>query len=294
MDNYLEKANEQIHRELRVGSEENADLMRKHIIGDNAALYDVDFMKKDIKEIESLLGDKESTITAQQRAELEAVQGRNVSSLLILSEKSIGDSKKMKAVKRGISEIERYLQRERKQPFEPENVDYILDMYDKAILACNKYLDTKSPTFGIGKDRYRQVQYNMSRLMIEASDFRVARELLKSGVLAGKVNTARTAHDLLVQAKLYKLMPAGQERVEPEVREPATDEQVEELGFYGKTLFTALSGKVEPADLVAKLQESYDDKEFEFSKKLPVLLFQRCETSRRTRSAPGCLYLKTP
>ena len=280
-ENLQQQVNAQLHKELRVGAaEENADLMRERIAGEDVALYDMKAMRQDISEIEKLLENKEGVLTDQQRAELEAIQGRNLSSLLILSEKTLGDSKEMKAVKKGIAAIERYLHNRKETSFTPDNVDYILGMYDTAILACNYYLDHKSPTFGTGKDRYRQVQYNMSRLMIEASDFRVARELLKSGVLAGKVNTARTAHDLMVQAKLYKLMPAGQERVEPEVREPATDEQVEELGFYGKTLFTALSGKVEPADLVAKLQESYDDKEFEFSKKLPVFMRHIVSTLR--------------
>ena len=271
-NNYLQKANEQLNKELRVGSENNAGLMRERIPEVKSELYDTNFIRNDIKEIEELLQNKEHTLTAKQLAELEAVQGRNVSTLLIMSEKTVGDSKKMKAVKKGIAEIERYLHNERNRPFMPDDMEYLLGMYDKAILACNDYLDHKSPTFGTGKDRYRQVQYNMSRLMTEASNFRVAQELLRSGVLAGEKNSARTAHDLMVQAKLYKLMPGRAEDAVPQAMKQATDAQVSELGTYGEILFTALSGKEDPADLIARLEKSDNDKELIFAQKLPALL----------------------
>ena len=274
MDNsYAEKAEAQLHKKLRVGSEENADLMREHFGEAERALYDTDFMRKDISEIDSLLQNKNSNLTKEQRASLDAVQGRNLSSLLILSEKTLGDSKEMKAVKKGISEIERCLHKEKSTPFTPDNVDYLLNMYDRAILACNYYLDHKSPTFGTGKDRYRQVKYNMYRLMREASEFRIAKELLRSGVISEEKgnNTARTAHQLLVQAKLDKLTAGNAADAVPEVREPATDEQVRELGLYGEILYRALSGKEDPADLIARLENSDEDKELDFANQLPVV-----------------------
>ncbi len=68
------------------------------------------------------------------------MKGRNLSSLLILDEKTTGDSKEMKDVKKAVAVIEGKLDEVCGAPLTEKEVDVILQQYNTAILACRDYL----------------------------------------------------------------------------------------------------------------------------------------------------------
>ncbi|MCR5238244.1 MAG: hypothetical protein K6E34_13695 [Lachnospiraceae bacterium] len=64
----------------------------------------------------------------------------------------------MEEVKKAVSAIEVALSRTKQAdaPFTPADVEDMLIMYSRAILACNTYLAVKHPGYSNGKKRYDQ------------------------------------------------------------------------------------------------------------------------------------------
>ncbi len=185
LDLLKQRKEQQLYKDIRVGdSYKSEDLKRK---GMGGTLYHEQTVEGDIAVINEILGSKELNLDKNERAKLEAINGRNLSTLLLLQEKTFGDSKEMVEVKKSISLIEKALNRPLKHAITVNNIDKLLGFYDAAIIACRDYLIDKDPTYAPGKKRLAQVRLNMLRLHEEAESFRVARELLKTGVLNGEV-----------------------------------------------------------------------------------------------------------
>ena len=130
------KKEAQVTKELRVSSDYHADALKQK----NRQLFDEAAIRKDLTDINEVLAEKDLNLTEEERSRLEMVRGRNLSSLLMLSEKTTGDSKEMKAVKKSMAAIEKKLNEEKGVAFSPESIDIVLMLYDKAILACRDYM----------------------------------------------------------------------------------------------------------------------------------------------------------
>ena len=168
------KKEKQLTKEIRVGSDYHADRLKRS----NRELFDQAAIERDISDINEVLEDEELNLEAEERARLETVKGRNLSSLLILDEKTTGDSKEMKNVKKTVAAIEGKLNEACKAPLTVENVDALLKQYDAAILACRDYLREKNSSYDTGMRRRDRVNMNMVRLHTEAEAFLTAKELL--------------------------------------------------------------------------------------------------------------------
>ena len=258
---------QQLEKTIRVGSSHKAsDLKQK-----DRALYNTGAIEQDISNIDDVLANKERLeLKDEEEARLTAIRGRNLSTLLLLQEKTFGDSTLMKNVKMAISNIEVALNRKKANaPFNAADVEYILTLYSKAILTCRTYLRDKSPTFSTGLTRYDQVKQNLYRLRQEAEDFMNAKELLATGVMDGKV--AR-AHELLVQSKVYSL---GNGRGVPQgnapVRNRFDERNLKPLGPGTNLMFSALSGKETPSNLIMRLSKSRDKNEKQLAGLLPAI-----------------------
>lgn len=260
---------EQLNKVIRVGStHEASELKRK-----DRELYNTQAVERDNTVINNILHSGTLELQDAERARLSAIKGRNLSTLLLLQEKTFGDSPKMKAVKEAVAAIEVALSTNKQgnEAYSPMNVEDVLTMYSKAILACREYMVLKSPSYKNGKHRYDQVRLNMIRLHEEAEAFMNAKALLETGVLDGQVPTL---HELLVQSKVYSLghgtgVPEGQVP-----RRDAFDERkLETLGMEAGFLYSALSGKVTPSDLIMKLSKSRDKNKKALAAELPLFFF---------------------
>ena len=113
-------------------------------------------------------------------------------------------------------------------PLRKKNIDDVLKLYDTAILACKDYMKDKKPSYSNGIGRYEKVTMNIVRLHEEAEAFLAAKELIRTGVLDGKVANGR---ELLVQAKVYGIgEPAGYPEGEAEKRKAPTETELKKAG----------------------------------------------------------------
>ena len=274
-DEYIYKTKErQFEKEIRVSSDYHADELKKK----NKTLFDQNAIRKDIQQIDLMLQMKQSE---EDRARLEMIQGRNISSLLILEEKTTGDSSQMKNVKKSVSAVEVEINRDRLgEPFTVKDMDQILDLYDTAIHACKNYVSGKNPTYKKGKERLNLVQMNLTRLIMEAETFLVAKELLRSGILDAEANQARI---LMMQAKTYGLvngnrLPEGvdrQQELPNEEKQQQKLPQKEGVADWDKEtalIYGVLSGREMPADAINRLLKSKDEKDKKLGQELLMFI----------------------
>ena len=257
---FEQKKNRQLDKQVRITSEHQAGALKQK----NRNLYAKSAIKKDMQEIDEVL---KGNLTSEDRGSLEVIKGRNMSSLLILEEKTTGDSKQMKRVKKSLVEIEKVIN-EDKLGIEVTvgDVERIIGLYETAILACRDYMMDKDPSYATGKARLALVRQNLIRLHKEEEAFLVARDLMKSGYLSGEVNQPR---QLMVQVKVYGLasgrnLPEGQEQR----REAPDAAALEGAGYEASMLYRVFSGQEMPSDLIARLSRSKNEKEKNFGHEL--------------------------
>ena len=258
--------NVELNKQMRTATTYDSEKLQKQ----DKDLYNRGMVQYDMNMIDTVLKSDEIELQDEERAKLEAIQGRNLSTLLILQEKNTGDSKAMKDVKKKIADVERLLQK-KNTVWDIDSIDFVLTGYEAAISSCKHYVDSKDPTFKKGKERLRNVQMNLDRLLTEAAEFRVARELLLEGDRVGLKN-ATNAHQILVMAKTYGLS-AGQNETTRIIKSKAPSEKkVKELGNAGELIYKALSGSEAPSDIIARLAKSKDKKENALAKELPNVI----------------------
>ena len=257
---FEQKKNRQLDKQVRIASDHRAGTLKQR----NRNLYDMSAIRNDMQEIDEVL---KGNLTSEDRGNLEVIKGRNMSSLLVLEEKTSGDSKQMKKVKKSLVEIERVINEDKLGiAVTVQDVERIIGLYDSAILACKEYMLDKNPSYATGKARYALVRQNMIRLSKEEKAFLTAKELMKTGYLSGEVNQPRA---LMVQVKIYQLagggnLPEGQEQR----REIPDKEALDAAGFEASMLYRVFSGKEMPSDLITRLSKSKVEKEKKFGHEL--------------------------
>ena len=259
-EQFIQKKNDQLTKEIRVTSDYHASKLKQK----DRTLYNQKTLKEDIRDIDTVL---KGELTDQERARLEMVRGRNLSSLLVLSEKTTGDSKQMKKVKMSVTEVEKEINKSRREDrFTEKDIDDILGLYRNAILACKDYMGDKTPSYGKGEDRYALVRMNMIRLHEEAEAFLAAKELIRAGKMDAETRIAR---DLMVQAKYYNLVSkGGQPAGEEPQRELPGEEVLKKSGYEASLLYKAFSGEEIPSDMINRLMKSKKEKDRKFGKEL--------------------------
>ncbi len=176
-------------------------------------------VQRDADYLNAALTTDKLQISDETRAKLEAVQGRQMSFLLLNNFRYKTDSKEMTAVKEAIAAVEEHMYNEINIKVTPEMIrreasDYrygednhreadkafsMCELYEKAIVACKNYLDAKSPSYKKGQERWLQVRDNMKRMMQEQSRLILGLQLVRRG----KIQEAKTPMDLIAQAGVF-------------------------------------------------------------------------------------------
>lgn len=168
-------------------------------------LYDLDNTLSDVKDIKDLifcLEDKHYVRADRELAiaRLSAVQGRNLSHLLLNDKKTFGDSKAMKRVKEAIRDLEELLTSEKKRQLTSKEMDEIAGLYRTAMEECQKYCDEKTSTRETGSRRRAMVEATLKRLTREAELFELGRQALRAD--GDEAGTVRSGMALLSYAAL--------------------------------------------------------------------------------------------
>lgn len=141
---------------------------------------------EDTAEIQSMINGIELGTFKVEQAEIKklrltAIQGRNLSHLMLNDQKTLGDSTEMQEVKESLKNLEEVLTREKSKGMTEDDVDFITGMYNAAIATCQHYVDTKNPWTKTGQRRKAKVQATLERLMQESSQIAIARLTISNG-----------------------------------------------------------------------------------------------------------------
>ena len=157
--------------------------MKETTKGYDQNYYNVSRTEQEVEDIQRLLnsldrgflkvGDKELA-----QSKLNAIQGRNLSHLMLNDQKVTGDSSEMAEVKRAIEQLESVMTRKGNKTLSENNMDYIASLYSKAMDECQKYCDSKNPWTSSGKRRKAKVQATLKRLTKEAEAVELGRMAL--------------------------------------------------------------------------------------------------------------------
>lgn len=207
----------------------------------NKERYSVESTKKDVKFIDEVLN-----LPATARMEfadkdlfrLKAIQGRNLSHLLLNEHKNGGDSEEMLAVKDAVAELEETMAE--KAMAGRYDIEEIESAYQLAIAACKKYCDQKNPHFPVGIARKQRVQETLERLQEEARQIALSKELIQKGELEDM--EIKQPQDLLVLAQLH-LSKHGDPIAELETKE-ATGVHALTFEDFAKMVGTLNRGEV--------------------------------------------------
>ena len=171
-----ERVGEILRKQTRVP--QNIDRVERNDRGH----YSVESTRSDVQFIDEVLNLPASVrmeFSDKDLFRLQAIQGRNLSHLLINDRKFGGDSSEMELVKTCLEELEKEIA-EGKWDLSDVEHDNLSVVYERAIAACQAYCDKKDPSFEKGMERKKMVQATLDRLKEESRQFMVAKEVLKN------------------------------------------------------------------------------------------------------------------
>ena len=159
----------------------------------------VEATKRDIATIDEAFMTRDLVLSKEMQDRLHNAHDRAEAHLLVNSHKSMGDSFKMRAVKKHVLEVEQLLD----QQITRIDVAYFEKLslaYDAAIKSCMSYCDRKEPRFEKGQERRAQVESNMRRLMREAARIDEVKVLFERGILNEEIHRGS---DLLFMGQIH-------------------------------------------------------------------------------------------
>lgn len=180
--------------------------MEKDTQGYDRQFYSMEQTRQDMKLIDQALHfpTAELEITDQKKYRLQAIQGRNLSHVLLNSTKTTGDSKEMANVKNSIESLEQKLAEVRQGAVSVANIEEVENAYLLAISHCQYYCDHKNPTFQTGKERKQLVMDTLARLRREAGWLAEAKQRIREGEQFEDVQSVR---DLLEKGEKAEETP---------------------------------------------------------------------------------------
>ena len=146
--------------------------------------YSMRRTEKEAMEIDGLLKTIEAgdfLVEEKDRSRLEAIQGRNLSHLMLNDRKFTGDSVEMKNIKTALGNLEIALTNTREKALTENNVDHLMGLYQKAMEECQYYIDNKHPKRETGKRRKAMVQATLKRIMKESDALDLGRRIIAEG-----------------------------------------------------------------------------------------------------------------
>ena len=205
----LEQTRQQIDRVLQQDVRVAADL--QSVEQDRQQFYSIEQTKSDQRLIDQALADAgQLKLTNKEQYRLRAIQGRNISHLLLNQNQFSTDSPEMAMVKADVGALEQMLGSAWDTERALDSIVELESAYQVAIASCKNYCSRKNPTFRSGKERKQMVEETLQHLQTEAQQIHAARAMAERGELPQEVTSRR---DLLVAASQYT---AGQRTKEPE------------------------------------------------------------------------------
>jgi hypothetical protein len=219
-------------------------------------LYNVGAKEKENAFIDKLFSIEgvEREINSKTRNRLKNVQERNMSHLLLNDHKLGGDSDYMKDVKERVANLEAKLSG---KSMEKAVLDELPGAFDRAISACEFYINHKNPWFPTGIRRKKKVRERLERLKEEKACFLWGRDAMEQGILLGKQKTpadliiagrnqeARIGKEMATFKKRYNKIKGIEEDVPKEL-------EGEKTGFLSPVLFTAIQKNKQENEFAVK------------------------------------------
>ena len=174
--------------------------MEKDTQGYDRQFYSVEQTRQDMKLIDQALHvpPVELRLEDSKKYRLQAIQGRNLSHVLLNSKKTSGDSEEMTNVKNSIEALEQQLAQVQEDSTGIANIEKVEEAYLLAISHCQYYCDNKNPTFQTGKERKQLVMDTLAQLRREAGWLTEAKKRIRAGEQFADVHSVR---DLLVKGQ---------------------------------------------------------------------------------------------
>ena len=172
-ENMLQKTRELIERNRGVP----AELQQAEWQNVNAELRNVEDIKQENDFINRALFEDMTDVklTDSERNRLLNIHSRNSSHILLNDDKFTGDSDSMKRVKEYIGKLEDALSSEGNMQDDADQ------LFDRAINACQYYLDTHNPRFKTGKERKLMVKERLDSLKQERKFYEKGRQAYLAG-----------------------------------------------------------------------------------------------------------------
>ena len=157
--------------------------MEKDTQGYDRQFYSVEQTRQDMKLIDQVLHvpPVELRLEDSKKYRLQAIQGRNLSHVLLNSKKTSGDSEEMTNVKNSIEVLEQQLAQAQADSTSVANIEKVEDAYLLAISHCQYYCDNKNPTFQTGKERKQLVMDTLAQLRREVGWLAEAKKRIQAG-----------------------------------------------------------------------------------------------------------------
>ncbi len=219
-----DRMNEFLTKDVRMAQElkDQDEYTRLKNLSDTVSDYtSIDRLVSHIKTGTLKVGDMDTAI-----AKLEAVQGRNLSHLMLNDYKVTGDRREMRNVKEKLANLEQVLTRRKNVPLTEDDALNMEMLYDSAMEACRDYIDNKKPWFSTGIRRKKKVMATLDRLMKEKDALRVGREYIAEG--GNEMKDIKSGVELLSFAAVKNFTRENKYRQELD-KDQEADEEIADL-----------------------------------------------------------------
>ena len=209
--------------------------MQKVKTGYDKDYYSMERTRQDRELIDQMLHLPERTtlkLSDEQKYRLAAIQGRNLSHILLNQNSFAGDSEEMQAVKQSVQALEELVSRPLNKENMLESIEEIENAYMLAIAACQYYCDHKDPNFDSGRERKQAVADALESMYREWQQISKAKEIYQT-----KENQKRAAEkpqnlsDLVARFQMLsnKYLSKDKEKAEKEQEEESKIKTVQDL-----------------------------------------------------------------
>ena len=179
-----------LHQEMRTATN------LQNVQQDRQQFYSLEQTQNDQQTIRAALMNAELNLTDNEQNRLRAIQGRNISHILLNQNQYSSDSPEMDMVKKDVGALEQLLAGEWDVAHAQESLAELESAYQFAIASCKNYCLRKKPSFRSGKQRKQMVEETLANLLEEQRQIHEARRLAEQNALPAGITSKR---DLLVE-----------------------------------------------------------------------------------------------
>lgn len=131
------------------------------------------------------------SLTDTQQYRLRAIQGRNITHLLLNQTRRSKNSPQMERVIDQVTLLEEMLDHEWDEADALESVQELENGYEQAIEYCQQYCDCKHPAFRSGKERKQMVQETLAQFRTELAQMQMVRQMIEHGQMPEHAHSRR-------------------------------------------------------------------------------------------------------